>query len=479
MCAMLRLRPVCAFVAVATCASLFTGASARASDDAPAAASSTARPLPSVLRDDEDWTFLRDASRRSDPYDAIKYVPLDLGGSAYVSFAAEAREFYEHSFDQYWNAASGSNGYVLQRYLASADLHLGRLRTFVELESASDPGRRGGPGPNNANGLDATEAYVQYGIGGETRAFAPPLALQVGRFGLNAGTGRVLSVNDGPGVRNAFDGARAIVRAGGVRADLFAAHPVAVRTGAFDDAADASRSLVGAYVARTGLANATLEGYVLDDDRSAAYQRGRAHETRYTIGGHVGRTLRTFDGDVEASYQFGTFGRVPISAFSIAGEIGASLRTPHVTTRVSLGAGVASGDRGPSSATLGDYRPPTFKGQYLGAIGAIGPIDSVGFEPGVTATFDRRVVATVTYLFFARASRDDGIYGIAGNLLSAGSTRTAAGVASGPLFSVLDRLDAHASLQAIYQRSYAGASPRASPTVANIAYYRVVLDYKI
>ena len=60
-------------------------ASARASD----------RPAFQTLRYNEDWTYLRDASNRTDWLDPVKFVPLD-GTNVYFSFGGEARLMAMH-----------------------------------------------------------------------------------------------------------------------------------------------------------------------------------------------------------------------------------------------------------------------------------------------------------------------------------------------------------------------------------------------
>ena len=52
------------------------------------------RPAFQTLRYNEDWTFLRDASQRTDWLDPVKFVPLD-GTNVYLSFGGEARLKYE------------------------------------------------------------------------------------------------------------------------------------------------------------------------------------------------------------------------------------------------------------------------------------------------------------------------------------------------------------------------------------------------
>ena len=101
-------------------------------------------PLPTY---DENWQFLSDPTRRTDPWDIVKYVQLADG--IFASFGGEARESYERFGNQNFGLSVPSpNGYLLQRYLLHADFHLGsRLRLWTELNSSFENGRVGGPEP--------------------------------------------------------------------------------------------------------------------------------------------------------------------------------------------------------------------------------------------------------------------------------------------------------------------------------------------
>jgi hypothetical protein len=102
---------------------------------APPTASARQRPAFNLDRSEEDWQFLRDPSRREDFWDPLKYIPLGREGW-YLTLAREIRPFYEIHHNHNWAAAQGGNGYYLQRFMGSTDLHLGdRTRVFVELQS--------------------------------------------------------------------------------------------------------------------------------------------------------------------------------------------------------------------------------------------------------------------------------------------------------------------------------------------------------
>src|SRR5260370_34234961 len=48
-----------------------------------------------LLRQDEDWTFLRDKNLRQDFWDPIKYIRLGSKADWYMTIGGEARETWE------------------------------------------------------------------------------------------------------------------------------------------------------------------------------------------------------------------------------------------------------------------------------------------------------------------------------------------------------------------------------------------------
>ena len=48
-----------------------------------------------LLREDEDWSFLRDSSLRRDFWDSIKYIPIRNNGDWFMTMGGEAREMWE------------------------------------------------------------------------------------------------------------------------------------------------------------------------------------------------------------------------------------------------------------------------------------------------------------------------------------------------------------------------------------------------
>src|SRR5260370_18352414 len=128
-----------------------------------AAPSCPSGPRYSIVRYDDDLSYLHDPVCRKDFWDPLKYIPLNARGDWYLSFGGEIRERYERFHNPLWGQQPQSpGGFLLQRYLLFADLHLGQnVRIFSELMSDFENDRVGGPRPViDQDQLDFTELCV-------------------------------------------------------------------------------------------------------------------------------------------------------------------------------------------------------------------------------------------------------------------------------------------------------------------------------
>jgi hypothetical protein len=93
-----------------------------------------AKPIYKPLRFNEDYSYLSDPSRRTDPFEVLKYLRLRTDDPAwYLSFGGEVRERVEITSNPDFGFGGVRDGYLLQRLAFHADLHLGkRVRIFVE-----------------------------------------------------------------------------------------------------------------------------------------------------------------------------------------------------------------------------------------------------------------------------------------------------------------------------------------------------------
>lgn len=182
-------------------------------------------------------------------FDRLKHMPIDESGTRYLSLGGEARFRYEF----FNNAAFGSdppdsNGYFLKRVLLHADFHpVDRFRLFVQLQSANEAGRVGGPRAEDDDDLDLNQAFADWTMYEEG---ADHLTLRAGRQELEFGMSRLISARDGLNTRQSFDGLRTLGRAGRWNFNLTLAQTVNTLPGTFDNYSSSQNGYAGASGAR-------------------------------------------------------------------------------------------------------------------------------------------------------------------------------------------------------------------------------------
>src|SRR5260370_10989199 len=110
---------------------------AYAQTDAAAAPTSPDRTY-RLLREDEDWSFLKDPILRKDFWDPIKYIPL-RATDWYVTVGGEIREALERVANDNWGKQPYMNTFLLERYMLHTDWHMGK---HFCLASTTFSGRR-------------------------------------------------------------------------------------------------------------------------------------------------------------------------------------------------------------------------------------------------------------------------------------------------------------------------------------------------
>lgn len=66
------------------------------------AADAPPRPEILAMRQEEDWSALRDPALRTDLFDRVKFIPLNRDGSSWLTLGGEARERYEYFENANW-----------------------------------------------------------------------------------------------------------------------------------------------------------------------------------------------------------------------------------------------------------------------------------------------------------------------------------------------------------------------------------------
>ena len=173
-------------------------------------------PAYALLRQDENYSYLKDAACRHDFWDPMKFIPFNTEGNRYLTIGGEVREWYEGVRNANLGAGpQDHNGDFLQRISLYSDWHLSkRVRFFGQLTSGIEAGLNGGPAPNMEAKLWVEQGFADIGLMVSSRR---TLTLRVGRQEFEFGSGRLVDAREGANVRQAFDGVDAVFRGGGNR----------------------------------------------------------------------------------------------------------------------------------------------------------------------------------------------------------------------------------------------------------------------
>jgi len=435
-----------------------------------------------LLREDEDWSFLRDPALRQDFWDPLKYIGLRSGSDDwYLTIGGEAREVWEQIGNDNWGQDPYWNGYLNERYMLYFDAHYGQhVRTFVELKSGLNSFRYGGPRPIDEKKLDFQAAFLELG----TSDAANSVKFRVGRQELEYGSGRLIDVREGPNVRLSFDGLMVKSKINAWQIDGFAMRPDLDKPGFFDNAPDHDVGFWGVYATKPWFRKTALDVYYLGLDRKqATFERGTAQEVRHSIGARFSRPIATqrpgWDFDYEGLWQFGTFGSDNIRAWTFASETGYRLPTRRLKPRFSTKADISSGDH-PNSNTLGTINPLFPKGDYFGVLATTGPgpINFIDLHPRVEGTFPHDVTASFDWIFQWRESLQDGVYAVPGFLIRAANGSQARFVGNRPGTQIRWQATRHMWFQADYGIFYAGRFLKETEPGRNLNYWALWAGYK-
>jgi hypothetical protein len=383
----------------------------------PGHVSDPARPPLNPFPAEQDWSFLSHPALYPDFFDPAKYIRLGAGPQRYISLGLEYRTEYEY-YDN-WMLGAGPqdhNGYVMSRVMPHFDLHAGSdFRLFSEFQFDYVAVRVGGPRPgvDQAPG-DVHQTFLEIG---PHFSHEHGSSLRLGRQEVVLGSGRLFDNNEGPNVKLSFDGVRWITQTSHLRLDVFALKPVEDNsTGFFEDHPNAQQTTWGSYLTvpapllSRGMADLYYVGLATKD---ASYNRGSATELRHTVGIRAFRPpSKGLDYNWEANYQWGSFGRDSIAAWSVSTETGYTLDQVRFRPRPMLRADVYSGDGNPTGNTLGTFNSYFPRGAYFTpkAIPFLGPQNLVDLHPMMQFQLRRNITGEVSWDWYWRESIHDGVY---------------------------------------------------------------------
>jgi hypothetical protein len=371
-----------------------------------------------TIRWREDYSFLRD---RPEPtlLELLKFIPLNERKTVYLTLGGEARERVE-DYDLAFFGLPGKASFTSYgtRLLADADLHVGpRFRTFLELGSFWDKGRKPAARPIDRGDLEVQQGFIDF-VGYDRPGSR--LTVRLGRQEVPLGSGRLVSIRDASSVRLTFDATKVIWDGGGRGSlEVFAGRPVDPKPGVFESGTSHREWLWYADWSRRGggerRPNAELF-YIGHEMKGAVYGRGTANETRHNLGARIWGRLAPGDYSLQASYQLGSFGSADIRAWGVATDTGYTLASSPGRPRFAVRANMASGDRA-EPGTLRSFNAPYPALNYFSEAAIFAPSNAYDLHPYVEARPVKQLSAAVGVDFLWRFERTDAIYRAGGGLL--------------------------------------------------------------
>jgi len=302
-------------------------------------------------------------------------------------FGASLREQLEHVSDDSLGAGSAADTVAQHRLLVNLDLQpLPGLRAFGELGVYAQNGRNGGSSPVDESAPDLHQGYLDW------RSGRRALRLRAGRSEWTLGSGRLVSVRDGPNIRRAFDGVQLDATLGSGSLRLLWGRPVHNRDGAFDDRPDRDERLSGAQVALGSGRDRGIELYGLDYARDgAAFAAGVGDEQRRSWGLRLHGREGSLDYNTELVGQTGHWRGTRIRAWTVANDFGWRFAGAPFAPRLGLKADVASGDSDPGDARLQTFNALYPNPSYFSDAALIAPANLIDLQPNVGLAISPRL----------------------------------------------------------------------------------------
>lgn len=325
-------------------------------------------------------------------------LDLQLGGSF--------REQVEHVSDDSLGTGGSGDTVAQHRLLVNFDLQPRLdLRAFVELGAYGQNGRNGGSSPVDASDPDLHQGYVEW------RPSDGAVQLAAGRREWTLGSGRLVSMRDGPNIRRAFDGARLDARLGDGAIRALWGRPVDNRDGAFDDHTDEGQRLAGVQLEWQPASGLTAELYGLDYARDAArFATGAGEEDRRSWGVRLYGTAGPVKLNTEAVWQTGDWRGERICAWTLANDFGWQLEGVAGTPRLGLKADLASGDSDPADGRLETFNALYPNPSYFSDAALIAPANLIDVQPNVSVSLAPDLDLYLGWNLLWKHRRADAVY---------------------------------------------------------------------
>jgi hypothetical protein len=356
----------------------------------------------------EDYRFLDDPAKRTDPFDSLRFNRIS--DSSWLQFGGDLRYRYDVNERPVFGLRNvRDDSYLQQRAMLHADLHLfdDAMRAFVQLANTRSWGKDLAA-PTDESRTDVQQAFID----GNLQTDYGRLTLRAGRQELYFGNMALVTVRDIPNIRRSFDGFKlAWSGRDGRKLDVFAARPVALDAeSSFNDGTDNNQKFFGAYGTLPISDAFSVDLYALGLQTAGRSLAGLVgDEDRYSIGTRLFGRAGQFDWTWDLVGQFGDLEGHDIQAWGVSSDSGYRFGDAW-DSRLGMRLDMASGDRDSGDGKLQTFDPLYPNNGWYGEIGlttlsniilagptlSLAPTPTLRLEPGIFAVW--------------RESTDDAVY---------------------------------------------------------------------
>jgi len=369
----------------------------------------------SISRWAEDWRAYRDANKRQDLLDRLKYLPLNPEGDIYLTLSGEARLRMNLTSTPQLIEGPEQRQDIL-RLVTGADLHVGEhLRFYGELAHAHISGENiGTPSSTFRNDL----VYQQYFAEAKARLVGVDLGVRYGRQEFTDGANLLISQRDNNTIHYVLNGVRVWARTPAVRITLFDFETTSLGQGGLgDDPPDPNRRFSGVS---TGIVvpQRWFGGSKLYFDpffwrwRNSVEAWGDVvtSAVRYYAGAHLWGEVGRLNLDWTLVHQWGEFQDRPIRAwqafFAQNVQLGAAKTAPRLGVHVDYG----SGGGGYHQGTLRNAYAPFGNNIYFSYGLFLTATNMLAVTPNLSFNLTEKLRVSCEYQFTWRDDESDAVY---------------------------------------------------------------------
>jgi hypothetical protein len=410
-----------------------------------------------MSRSAEDWSFLRDKTKRKDRFDPLKFIPLNADASSYLTLSGELR-FRIEDFSNPGLKSSLYQDSELIRTFVGADLHLGdHVRVFGELASGQQFGRIP-DNPNERNDLFVQQLFVEV----HGRVAGADAGIVYGRQDFLDGPMPLISGRENNNIHTVLQGTRAYARWDRLRVSVFDVSYITLGQNWFDDPVSDTDHFRGANASLVVKRGKPGDSFFVDP----FYYHNTTGARRW--GTITGREARDFYGlrvhgnlgpaaiDWTASYQGGSFDDRPIRAWSVSLIQTLQLSDKGWAPTIGFHADAGSGGGAFGKGPLRDADFLFGTAPYLNDSKFFGPINLASISPTISFTPIKKVTVRGEYTLLHRLNVNDAVYNF--TKIAYAGTQNVPGHDIGAIarLRVAWALDTHITVAGTLEHAFAG-----------------------